>query len=86
MSRRRMCPDDPRHGTANGYENLNCRCQACREAIAELRRIYNLTIDPDDPRHGRHGTYASGCRCTACREAANAYQRQRRERQRSAGR
>lgn len=23
---------DPRHGTVNGYQNLSCRCAACREA------------------------------------------------------
>ena len=27
-----LSPDDPRHGTANGYSNLGCRCAACREA------------------------------------------------------
>ena len=25
-------PNDPRHGTANGYRNLKCRCDRCREA------------------------------------------------------
>lgn len=24
--------DDPRHGTTNGYGNLGCRCQPCRDA------------------------------------------------------
>lgn len=24
--------DDPRHGTYNGYRNLQCRCERCREA------------------------------------------------------
>jgi hypothetical protein len=24
--------DDPRHGTVNGYSNLECRCDRCREA------------------------------------------------------
>lgn len=26
---------DPRHGTHNGYGNLKCRCDACREANSE---------------------------------------------------
>lgn len=26
-----MLPDDPRHGTPNGYLNLGCRCQPCRD-------------------------------------------------------
>lgn len=32
-------PDDPRHGTVNGYSNLNCSCALCREAwrVAHLR-------------------------------------------------
>jgi hypothetical protein len=25
-------PDDPRHGTPNGYNNLLCRCDPCRDA------------------------------------------------------
>jgi hypothetical protein len=25
-------PDDLRHGTKNGYGNLGCRCEPCREA------------------------------------------------------
>jgi hypothetical protein len=25
-------PDDPRHGTNNGYTNLGCGCDKCREA------------------------------------------------------
>lgn len=25
-------PDDPRHGTENGYSNLDCRCVPCTEA------------------------------------------------------
>ena len=27
-------PDDPRHGTTNGYGNLGCRCDACRAAAS----------------------------------------------------
>lgn len=31
-SRPLLAPDDPRHGTANGYNNWNCRCPACTTA------------------------------------------------------
>ncbi len=27
-------PTDPRHGTHNGYTNLRCRCEPCREAAS----------------------------------------------------
>jgi hypothetical protein len=34
-------PDDPRHGTPNGYNNLGCRCQRCRDAwAAYCRALY----------------------------------------------
>jgi len=31
---------DPRHGSTNGYANLNCRCGDCRAAWAEAHRDY----------------------------------------------
>lgn len=31
----RLSPNDPRHGTANGYANYDCRCDGCRKAWAE---------------------------------------------------
>jgi hypothetical protein len=33
-------PDDPRHGTVKGYNNLNCRCPACTEAWRVRHREY----------------------------------------------
>jgi hypothetical protein len=33
-----LAPDDPRHGTTNGYNNLGCRCDACRAAKLEYVR------------------------------------------------
>lgn len=27
-----LADDDPRHGTANGYNNLRCRCRPCTVA------------------------------------------------------
>ena len=32
--------DDPRHGTLNGYNNLRCRCQPCRDANAAWQAMY----------------------------------------------
>lgn len=31
---------DPRHGSANGYNNLGCRCPDCRDANAARQRDY----------------------------------------------
>lgn len=31
-------PEDPRHGTKNGYANYGCRCDKCRQAWTEYRR------------------------------------------------
>lgn len=31
-------PDDPRHGTINGYTNGECRCDRCRDAGVRKRR------------------------------------------------
>jgi hypothetical protein len=33
-------PDDPRHGTDNGYKNLRCRCDACRIANTASQAAY----------------------------------------------
>lgn len=33
-------PDDPRHGTANGYHNLGCRCRPCQLAWNETHLAY----------------------------------------------
>ena len=35
-----MAPDDIRHGTLNGYRNLGCRCQPCRDANTAAMRVY----------------------------------------------
>ena len=42
-----LAADDPRHGTANGYNNLGCRCGKCRAAWSEYYRDYTH-------RTGRH--------------------------------
>jgi len=31
-------PADPRHGTANGYRNLGCRCERCTQAWTDYSR------------------------------------------------
>lgn len=44
-------PEDPRHGTTNGYGNLGCRCERCTEAW----RVRHLTYMHGDPaRMERH--------------------------------
>lgn len=35
-----LSPDDPRHGTANGYNNLGCRCRPCTDAWNANHRAY----------------------------------------------
>ena len=77
----KMSPDDPRHGTANGYHNLKCRCQPCKTAHAasvrekrEARRLRGLP--PGDPRHGKESTYTNWrCPCDLCRIAHTDYNR-----------
>ena len=32
---RTFSADDPRHGTGNGYSNLDCRCTRCKRAHAD---------------------------------------------------
>lgn len=34
----RSNPDDPRHGTVNGYQNCRCRCGPCKAARSDARR------------------------------------------------
>lgn len=33
-------PEDPRHGTTNGYGNLRCRCERCTSAWRVRHREY----------------------------------------------
>ncbi len=64
--------DDPRHGTANAYCNLACRCASCRRANTLSRRAYIASVRVHARIVGRHGTssaYNSGCRCCQCRAA-----------------
>jgi hypothetical protein len=65
-----LAPDDPRHGTENGYSNLDCRCQPCRDAFAARMRKYKARIRAEHREPPEHGTrYAYEffkCRCARC--------------------
>lgn len=77
---------DPRHGTANGYNNLGCRCTRCRSAWAERQRARSRQpVRPD--KHGTNLNYRRGCRCDPCRLEHNArcLATKRRARERAAG-
>lgn len=75
---------DPRHGTANGYLNLYCRCDECRAAnTRKVRRdradrTRRLEANYASLTHGNDSTYQNwGCRCRPCTDAHNAAQRRR---------
>jgi hypothetical protein len=75
-----MTPNDPRHGTLNGYSNLHCRCDACRGAWADycydLRQNRLGRLWKADVEHGNANTYSNwGCRCRPCTEAMNKQRR-----------
>lgn len=63
-----LTADDPRHGTANGYSNLGCRCVPCgrasrvvwRERIARARRTRTC------PNCGGPGGLLADGECSAC--------------------
>lgn len=74
-------PEYP-HATAGGYDQ-GCKCQPCRDAKNEAKRVrmglkpgetrYNGThfgdaTHPNYP-HGEYRGYQSGCRCEPCRKA-----------------
>lgn len=68
-----MSETDHRHGTNNGYNNLHCRCEACRSANAAKQRVDREARNhrPIPPHvHGTANGYGNWrCRCAACREA-----------------
>jgi hypothetical protein len=43
---------DPRHGTKNGYNNLNCSCEECRAAHAKSHKEY-MHAHPEQLEKGR---------------------------------
>ena len=84
-------PDDPRHGSLNGYSNMRCRCSRCRKANAARKPGYRAPrsivgavsdlFDPT-PEEIKHGTLkgAKACRklgelCFACARVVRAENR-----------
>lgn len=66
-------PEDKRHGTTNGYNNYDCRCDRCKRAHAdEQQRRKVARRNAPTPRHV-HGTVNGydnySCRCKRCTEA-----------------
>lgn len=82
--------DDPRHGTENGYGNLRCRCQPCRDAHTaknkrkRAQRAQRISLD--DARHGDVSFYFNhSCRCEMCRKANADYVRTLRNKNKEMG-
>ena len=65
-----LARNDPRHGTANGYTNLGCRCDACRDANTAYRKATGTAGYKRDrcPDCGCM-KYARYERCQACEHA-----------------
>lgn len=42
-----LSPDDPRHGTANGYQSYGCRCSECRRAHSEYNTRWRRRANSD---------------------------------------
>ena len=73
---------DPRHGTANGYTNLGCRCELCTDANRRQHARYIDRLRSEGRMVGGHGSttaYECGCRCAACTRANTRKGRMRRE-------
>lgn len=66
----KISKNDPRHGTANGYQ-AGCRCDPCREGGKEYIREWHAgrleDMRPED--HGKVKFYQYGCRCDKCKKA-----------------
>lgn len=78
---------DPRHGSENGYRNLGCRCDPCRDGHADYQarvrseRAERLSEAP----HGTESGYTNWrCRCDACRGAHRLERRRQAQRRRAA--
>jgi hypothetical protein len=60
-------PNDPRHGTVNGYTNCNCRCEKCRAAGTEMsQRVRENRAN----RNGHNGAEHNGADQLVCAERA----------------
>lgn len=92
MSKHKYLPlptDDPRHGTAGGYTNHRCRCQACRAANAkehqEASRRRSERPIPDHVHGSMNGYRNYRCGCEKCLEAKRIVSREQYRRRYSAG-
>jgi hypothetical protein len=69
-------PTDPRHGTTNGYSNLKCRCQPCRDAwgkAVQRAKERRASQPVPDHLHGTENAYGNyGCRCRPCTDVWSA--------------
>lgn len=78
-TRKGLAPDDPRHGTPNGYNNHGCRCVDCKAAQRAdniRRRRERLSRPIPDHVHGTDNGYTSyKCKCPACVEVGRAERR-----------
>jgi hypothetical protein len=74
------------HGTASSYNNLGCRCDACRAAASAARQSWVRSLQNRkfaDVPHGTPSGYRNwGCRCDRCTlvRASEAREQQRRKR------
>ena len=72
-------PDEPWHGTLNGYKHKKCRCDLCKNANRAYVRAYAKKVmsQPITGSESWHGTYRGyidkGCRCDLCKDAKRAY-------------
>lgn len=66
-------PDDPRHGTVNGYTNHGCRRECCRAANAAAQRAARARragMKPPEEVHGTENGYTNWrCKCPRCKAA-----------------
>lgn len=91
-------PDDPRHGTYNGYNNHGCRCAPCTRAAADYVTARNHRTGRHRPMaeyraelaarglpaHGTETRYVRhGCRCDECRAGSAAARQARREKKKA---
>lgn len=83
---------DPRHGTPNGYDNLNCRCELCREAHRvrkqterrERGALPRAAYIESVTEHGTPSRWRKGCKCEPCLTVGRRWARERAARYRAA--
>lgn len=76
------------HGSAGGYSNHKCRCDACRLAWNKScrerkRRRRDEFVYTPGADHGTAKMYQRGCSCADCKTAHSRYQGQLRKGQKS---